>query len=347
MKTSDFYYDLPEKLIAQKPVEKRTESRLLVIDRKSGQIKDKHFSDIIDYLNTGDCLVVNQSKVFKARLLGRKVKDDGSLGANVEVFLLRTLGNDMWEVLIKPGKRMQVGRRAVFGDGNLYCEVLENLDDGAKKVKFEYDGDFDSLLENLGEMPLPPYIKEKLAKENENRYQTVYAAERGSVAAPTAGLHFDENLLKKISEKGINIARLTLHVGIGTFRPVQSDNIEDHTMHTEYYFIDEKNAKIIEDTKKAGGRVISVGTTSTRVLETLANKYGKVVADEGKTDIFILPPYQFKVVDSLITNFHLPESTLIMLVSAFYDREKVLDAYQHAVENQYRFFSFGDAMILI
>ncbi len=347
MKTSDFYYNLPEQLIAQKPAEKRTESRLLVIDRKTGEVKDQHFSDIIEYLNAGDCLVVNESKVFKARLLGRKIKDDGTLGANVEMFLLRVLGNDIWEVLIKPGKRMQVGRRAVFGNGDLYCEVLETLEDGSKKVQLEYDGDFDTLLENLGEMPLPPYIKEKLAKENENRYQTVYAAERGSVAAPTAGLHFDENLLKKIAEKGINIARLTLHVGIGTFRPVQSDNIEEHKMHTEHYFIDQENAKIIEDTKKAGGRVISVGTTSTRVLETLAKKHGKVVADEGKTDIFILPPYEFKVVDSLITNFHLPESTLIMLVSAFYDREKVLEAYQYAVENEYRFFSFGDSMILI
>ncbi len=347
MKTSDFYYELPEKLIAQKPADKRTESRLLVLDRTSDKITDKNFSDIIDYLNAGDCLVVNESKVFKARILGRKIKEDGSLGAKVELFLLRALANDTWEVLLKPGKRMQVGRRAVFGDGELYCEVLENLEDGAKKVRLEYNGDFDALLESLGEMPLPPYIKRKLEKENEGRYQTVYAENRGSVAAPTAGLHFDKNLLKKIEEKGIKIARLTLHVGIGTFRPVQSDKIEEHKMHTEYYFIDEKNAKIITDTKQAGGRVIAVGTTSTRVLETLAKRHGQVVADEDKTDIFILPPYDFKVIDGLITNFHLPESTLIMLVSAFYDRTKVLDAYKYAVENEYRFFSFGDAMLLI
>ncbi len=347
MKTADFYYDLPERLIAQTPAKKRTESRLLVADRKTGKLEDKVFSDIVDYLNEGDCLVVNESKVFKARLLGRKIKDDESLGAKVEMFLLRTLGNDEWEVLMKPARRMQVGRRAVFGNQDLYAEVLENLEDGSKKVKLDYDGDLDALLENLGEMPLPPYIKQKLEKEEENRYQTVYANEKGSVAAPTAGLHFDKDLLQKIEAKGVKIAKLTLHVGIGTFRPVKTDNLEDHTMHTEYYYIDEENAKIINNAKASGKRVISVGTTSTRVLETLAKKYGEVKADEGKTDIFILPPYDFKVVDSLITNFHLPESTLIMLISAFYEREKVLEMYKHAVEEEYRFFSFGDSTLIL
>ncbi len=347
MKTVDFYYDLPEELIAQKPATERVESRLLVVDRRNDKVYDKKFSDIIDYLNEGDCLVLNESKVFKARLLGRKIKDDNSLGAKVEVFLLRALGDDVWEALIKPGKRMQVGKRAVFGNDDLFCEVLENREDGAKKIKLDYEGDLDNLLDNLGEMPLPPYIKEKLSEENEDRYQTVYAARRGSVAAPTAGLHFDENLLSKIKKKGVKVAKLTLHVGIGTFRPVKCERLEDHKMHTEYYYIDEENARIIQETRENSGRVVSVGTTSTRVLESLAQKYGKVVADEGKTDIFILPPYEYKVVDSLITNFHLPESTLIMLVSAFYDRKKVLEIYSYAVNNKYRFFSFGDAMLLI
>ncbi len=347
MKTVDFYYDLPEELIAQKPAKERVESRLLVVDRKNDTVYDKKFSDIIDYLNEGDCLVLNESKVFKARLLGRKIKDDASLGAKVEVFLLRALGDDVWEALIKPGKRMQVGRKAVFGNNDLFCEVLENMEDGAKKIKLDYEGDLDNLLDNLGEMPLPPYIKEKLSEENEGRYQTVYAAKRGSVAAPTAGLHFDDRLLRKIKEKGVKVAKLTLHVGIGTFRPVKCENLEEHKMHTEHYFIDEKNARIIQETRENGGRIVSVGTTSTRVLESLAQKHGKVVADEGKTDIFILPPYEYRVVDSLVTNFHLPESTLIMLVSAFYDREKVLDVYSYAVKNKYRFFSFGDAMLLI
>lgn len=347
MKTSDFYYDLPEELIAQRPAEKRVESRLLVVDRKNRSLEDKHFSDIIDYLHPGDCLVINESKVFKARLLGNKIKEDGSIGANIELFLLRALGNDTWEALVKPGKRMQPGKRAVFGNGALSCEVLETLEDGSKKVRLDYEGDFDDLLNHLGEMPLPPYIKEKLSKENEDRYQTVYAREKGSVAAPTAGLHFDQALLRRIEEKGIKIARLTLHVGIGTFRPVKEERVEEHKMHTEYYRIDQTNADLIEETKRAGGRVISVGTTTTRVLESLAARHGRVIADEGKTDIFILPPYEYKVVDSLITNFHLPESTLIMLVSAFYDRERVLEAYRHAVEQEYRFFSFGDAMFLI
>lgn len=347
MKTSDFYYDLPEGLIAQNPAKKRVESRLLIVDRKNDKVYDKRFSDIIDYLNEGDCLVLNESKVFKARLLGRKIKPDGELGANVELFLLRALGQDKWEALVKPGKRMKQGARAVFGNDDLKCEILETLEDGNKIVKLDYEGDFDHLLDSLGEMPLPPYIKEKLTKETEDRYQTVYASSRGSVAAPTAGLHFDENLLRNIENKGIKIAKLTLHVGIGTFRPVKSDNIEEHKMHSEYYYIDEKNAEIISETKKNGGRIISVGTTSTRVLETVANKFGDIMADSGKTDIFILPPYKYKIVDVLLTNFHLPESTLIMLVSAFYEREKVLDVYKYAVDEKYRFFSFGDAMLLI
>lgn len=347
MKTSDFYYHLPEELIAQKPAKERAESRLLVVDRKNGAIYDKKFSDIIDYLNPGDCLVLNESKVFKARILGEKLNEDSKPGAKVEMFLLRALGNDIWEALIKPGKRMQVGKRAVFGDGMLFCEILESFEDGTKKLKLEYSGDLDELLEQLGEMPLPPYIKEQLKSEEEDRYQTVYARERGSVAAPTAGLHFDENLLSMIENKGVKIAKLTLHVGIGTFRPVKEERVEEHRMHTEHYRIDERNAALIEETKRNGGRIISVGTTTTRVLESLDARHGRVQAEEGKTDIFILPPYRFGIVDSLITNFHLPESTLIMLVSAFYEREKVLKVYEHAVKNRYRFFSFGDAMLLL
>lgn len=341
MKTSDFYYDLPEGLIAQSPAKKRDKSRLLALDRQSGIIKDGHFSEIIDYLKPNDCLVLNDTKVFKARLVGKK-----STGAEVELFLLRALGSDKWEALLKPGKRMKPGATAFFGDGFLSCEVLNDLGDGIKEVQLSYSGDFDLILDKLGEMPLPPYIKKKLSREDEGRYQTVYARDLGSVAAPTAGLHFTEDLMDKIREKGINIAKLTLHVGIGTFRPVKVEDISKHIMHSERYEIGEDCVNTINASKAAGGRIISVGTTTTRVLESVATKEGYLKADSGETDIFISPGYDFKVVDALITNFHLPESTLLMLVSAFYNREAVLEAYERAVKMEYRFFSFGDSMFI-
>lgn len=341
MKTSDFYYDLPEGLIAQSPAKKRDKSRLLALDRQSGSIKDGHFSEIIDYLKPNDCLVLNDTKVFKARLVGKK-----PTGAEVELFLLRALGSDKWEALLKPGKRMKPGATAFFGDGFLSCEVLNDLGDGIKEVQLSYSGDFDLILDKLGEMPLPPYIKKKLSREDEGRYQTVYARDLGSVAAPTAGLHFTEDLMDKIREKGINIAKLTLHVGIGTFRPVKVEDISKHIMHSERYEIGEDCVNTINASKAAGGRIISVGTTTTRVLESVATKEGYLKADSGETDIFISPGYDFKVVDALITNFHLPESTLLMLVSAFYNREAVLEAYERAVKMEYRFFSFGDSMFI-
>ncbi len=341
MELTDFNYDLPEELIAQDPLLKRSDSRLMVIHRDDDSIEHKHFSDVIDYLNEGDCLVINDTKVIPARLLG--VKKD--TGAAIEVLLLRNRGDNVWETLVKPGKKMKVGAEVEFGEGLLRGVVVDIIDEGNRLIKFTYEGIWEEILDQLGEMPLPPYITHKL--QDKNRYQTVYAKHEGSAAAPTAGLHFTEELLQKIEDKGVKIARVTLHVGLGTFRPVKVEKIEEHHMHSEFYIVPEETASIINETRKAGGRIISVGTTSTRTLESAAAEDGSLKACSGWTDIFIYPGYKFKVIDSLITNFHLPESTLIMLVSAFYNREKVLDAYKTAVEKKYRFFSFGDAMILI
>ncbi len=341
MKLSDFYYDLPEELIAQDPLLKRSDSRLMVINRESGDIEHKHFTDVINYLDEGDCLVINDTKVIPARLIG--VKED--TGASIEVLLLKRKDDKTWETLVKPGKKARVGARISFGDGKLIGEVTDIVEEGNRLVRFTYDGIFEEVLDELGQMPLPPYITHKL--EDKNRYQTVYAKHDGSAAAPTAGLHFTNELLSDIEKKGIKIARVTLHVGLGTFRPVKVDNITDHHMHSEFYVIDENAAEIINETKKNGGKVVSVGTTSTRTLETAADENGMIKACSGWTDIFIYPGYKFKCVDRLITNFHLPESTLLMLVSALYNREKILEAYKIAVEEKYRFFSFGDAMILL
>ena len=341
MKLSDFYYDLPEELIAQDPLLKRSDSRLMVINRETGEIEHKHFTDVINYLDEGDCLVINDTKVIPARLIG--VKED--TGASIEVLLLKRKDDKTWETLVKPGKKARVGARISFGDGKLIGEVTDIVEEGNRLVKFTYDGIFEEVLDELGQMPLPPYITHKL--EDKNRYQTVYAKHDGSAAAPTAGLHFTNELLSDIEKKGIKIARVTLHVGLGTFRPVKVDNITDHHMHSEFYIIDENAAEIINETKKNGGRVVSVGTTSTRTLETAADENGMIKACSGWTDIFIYPGYKFKCVDRLITNFHLPESTLLMLVSALYNREKILEAYKTAVEEKYRFFSFGDAMIIL
>ncbi len=341
MNVHDFYYDLPEELIAQDPLEKRSDSRLMVLNREEGTIEHKKFSDIIDYLNPGDCLVINETKVIPARLLG--VKKD--TGAAIEVLLLKNKGDNTWETLVKPGKKMKVGAEVVFGDGILTGVVTDVVEEGNRLIKFSYDGIWEEILDSLGEMPLPPYITHKL--KDKDRYQTVYAKNSGSAAAPTAGLHFTKELLHDIEEKGIKIARVTLHVGLGTFRPVKVENLEEHHMHSEFYMIDETAASIINETKKSGGRVISVGTTSTRTLESVAKPDGTVEACSGWTQIFIYPGYEFKCIDSLITNFHLPESTLIMLVSSLYSREKILEAYKIAVEERYRFFSFGDAMFIM
>ena len=341
MKLSDFYYDLPEELIAQDPLLKRSDSRLMVINRENGDIEHKHFTDVINYLDEGDCLVINDTKVIPARLIG--VKED--TGASIEVLLLKRKDDKTWETLVKPGKKARVGARISFGDGKLIGEVIDIVEEGNRLVRFTYDGIFEEVLDELGQMPLPPYITHKL--EDKNRYQTVYAKHDGSAAAPTAGLHFTNELLSDIEKKGIKIARVTLHVGLGTFRPVKVDNISDHHMHSEFYVIDENAAEIINETKKNGGTVVSVGTTSTRTLETAADENGMIKACSGWTDIFIYPGYKFKCVDRLITNFHLPESTLLMLVSALYNREKILEAYKIAVEEKYRFFSFGDAMIIL
>ncbi|MBR1816618.1 MAG: tRNA preQ1(34) S-adenosylmethionine ribosyltransferase-isomerase QueA [Lachnospiraceae bacterium] len=341
MKLSDFYYDLPEELIAQDPLLKRSDSKLMVINRDDGSIEHKHFTDVIEYLNAGDCLVINDTKVIPARLIG--VKED--TGASIEVLLLKRKDDKTWETLVKPGKKAKVGARISFGDGRLIGEVVDIVDEGNRLISFEYDGIFEEVLDELGQMPLPPYITHKL--EDKNRYQTVYAKHDGSAAAPTAGLHFTNELLDEIEKKGIRIARVTLHVGLGTFRPVKADNITDHHMHSEFYVIDEEAAGIINDTKANGGKIVSVGTTSTRTLETVADENGKVKPTSGWTDIFIYPGYKFKCVDRLITNFHLPESTLLMLVSALYDREKILQAYKIAVKEHYRFFSFGDAMLIL
>lgn len=341
MTLKDFYYDLPEQLIAQDPLAQRSNSRLMVIDRESSGIKHKHFHDVIDYLQEGDCLVINDTKVLPARLLG--VKED--TGAAIEVLLLKRHDDKTWETLVKPGKKARVGARISFGDGTLIGEVVDIVEEGNRLVRFSYDGIFEEVLDALGQMPLPPYITHKL--EDKNRYQTVYAKHSGSAAAPTAGLHFTEELLDAIVKKGIRIARVTLHVGLGTFRPVKVDNILEHHMHSEFYMIDEAAANAINETKANGGKIVSVGTTSTRTLETVAEADGTVKPCSGWTDIFIYPGYRFKCVDRLITNFHLPESTLLMLVSALYDREKILEAYNVAVEEKYRFFSFGDAMIIL
>ena len=341
LKLSDFYYELPEELIAQDPLLKRSDSRLMVIDRKTGDIEHKHFTDVIDYLNPDDCLVINDTKVIPARLIG--VKED--TGASIEVLLLKRKDDKTWETLVKPGKKARVGAKIIFGDGKLVGEVVDIVEEGNRLISFSYDGIFEEVLDELGQMPLPPYITHKLA--DKNRYQTVYARHEGSAAAPTAGLHFTNELLEQIEKKGVKIARVTLHVGLGTFRPVKVDNITEHHMHSEFYVIDEVAADIINSTKEKGGKVVSVGTTSTRTLETAADENGFIKACSGWTDIFIYPGYNFKCVDRLITNFHLPESTLLMLVSALYDREKILEAYKVAVEEKYRFFSFGDAMMIL
>ena len=341
MKTSDFYYDLPEELIAQDPLEDRTASRLLVLNRETGAVEHKIFSDVIDYLNEGDCLVINNTRVIPARLIGEK---EGT-GGKVEVLLLKRRANDVWETLVKPGKKLKPGAKITFGDGRLRAEVLEVVEEGNRLVKFHYEGIFEEILDSLGEMPLPPYITHKL--EDKEMYQTVYAKFDGSAAAPTAGLHFTKELLNKIEEKGIKISSITLHVGLGTFRPVKVDDVNNHHMHTEWYEVNAEAAEIINETKRNGGRVICVGTTSCRTIESVADDNGYMKAKTGETDIFIYPGYKFKVMDGLITNFHLPESTLVMLVSAFAGKENVLSAYETAVKEKYRFFSFGDAMILI
>ncbi len=339
MKTSDFYYDLPEELIAQTPLEKRDTSRLLALNRVTGEISHKHFYDIIDYLQPGDCLVMNDSRVLPARLLGHR-----PTGGAVEVLLLRDLGDKKWECLVKPGRKMQVGSQVIFGDGELTATVAEVQEDGNRVVEFHYEGIFLEVLERLGKMPLPPYIKAEL--QDQERYQTVYSRAVGSAAAPTAGLHFTNELLEKIREKGVKTAFVTLHVGLGTFRPVKAEEITDHHMHSELCMISAETAEILNQTKAAGGRVICVGTTSCRTLESLVNDDGTFEAKSKWTEIFIYPGYQFRAMDGLITNFHLPESTLVMLVSAFAGREKVLHAYEEAVKERYRFFSFGDAMFL-
>ena len=340
MKTHDFYYDLPEELIAQTPLEKRDTSRLLCLNRETGEWEHKHFYDIIDYLNPGDCLVMNDSRVLPARLLGHR-----PTGGAVEVLLLRDLGDRCWECLCKPGRKMQVGSEVIFGNGELTATVRAVQEDGNRVVEFHYTGIFLEVLERLGKMPLPPYIKAEL--EDQERYQTVYSREVGSAAAPTAGLHFTQELLDAIRAKGVNTAFVTLHVGLGTFRPVKAEDVLEHHMHSELCMMNEETAGILNETKAAGGRVICVGTTSCRTLESLVNEDGSFSAKSKWTDIFIYPGYKFKAMDGLVTNFHLPESTLVMLVSAFAGREHVLNAYKIAVENRYRFFSFGDAMLLI
>ena len=341
MNIKDFDFDLPEELIAQTPLEKRDSSKLLVIDRKTHDMVDTHFDHILDELNPGDALVMNNTRVLPARLYGEKPDTHG----HVELLLLKNTQGDQWEVLAKPAKRLRVGAKVSFGDGRLTATVKEELDHGGRIVEFDYDGIFLEVLESLGEMPLPPYIHEKL--DDPERYQTVYAKENGSAAAPTAGLHFTQDLLEKIEAKGVKLVYLTLHVGLGTFRPVSVDNIDEHEMHSEFYTLSETAAQTLRDVKAAGGRVVAVGTTSIRTLETIGSKFnGEIKADSGWTNIFIKPGYDFKVVDAFSTNFHLPKSTLVMLVSAFAGREFVLEAYQHAIDQHYRFFSFGDAMFV-
>ena len=339
MQVSEFDYYLPKELIAQVPIEKRDESRLMVLDRKKQTIEHKKFKDIIDYLNPGDCLVRNNTKVIPARIYGKK-----ETGANVEFLLLKNLEGDIWETIVRPGNKLHVGAKVIFGDGLLKAEILDTLPGGTRKVLFHYDGIFNEILDKIGLMPLPPYIHEELKERD--RYQTVYAKYEGSAAAPTAGLHFTPELLKKIEEKGVKIANVTLHVGIGTFRPVKEERVEDHDMHSEHFYIKQEDADKINETKKQGKRVIAVGTTSCRVLESIADENGMVKPIEADTDIFIYPGYKFKCLDGLITNFHLPQSTLLMLVSALAGKEYILKAYEEAVREKYRFFSFGDAMFI-
>ncbi len=339
MDLKEFYYDLPEELIAQVPIQKRDESRLMVLDRNNKTIEHKIFKDILDYLKPGDCLVRNNTKVIPARIYGKK-----ETGANVEFLLLNNIEGDIWEAIVRPGNKLHVGTKVTFGEGLLNAEILEVMEGGTRKVKFTYNGIFNEILDQIGLMPLPPYIHEELKEKD--RYQTVYAKYQGSAAAPTAGLHFTEELLEKIKEKGIEIANVTLHVGIGTFRPVKVEKIEEHHMHSEHYYIKKEDAEKINNAKKNGGRIISVGTTSCRVLESIADENGFVKETEGDTSIFIYPGYKFKCIDALITNFHLPESTLLMLVSALAGKDYIMKAYKEAVEQKYRFFSFGDAMFI-
>ena len=339
MDLKEFYYDLPEELIAQVPIQKRDESRLMVLDRKKQTIEHKIFKDILDYLKPGDCLVRNNTKVIPARIYGKK-----ETGANVEFLLLNNIEGDIWEAIVRPGNKLHIGTKVSFGEGLLDAEILEVMEGGTRKVKFTYNGIFNEILDKIGLMPLPPYIHEELKEKD--RYQTVYAKYQGSAAAPTAGLHFTEELLEKIKAKGVEIANVTLHVGIGTFRPVKVEKIEEHHMHSEHYYIKKEDAEKINNAKKNGGRIISVGTTSCRVLESIANENGLVQETEGDTSIFIYPGYKFKCIDALITNFHLPESTLLMLVSALAGKDYIMKAYKEAVEKKYRFFSFGDAMFI-
>ena len=340
MKTSDFYYDLPEELIAQDPLEDRSSSRLLVLDKKTGEREHRVFKDIIEYLKPGDCLVINDTKVIPARLIGERV----GTGAKIEVLLLKRKENDVWETLVKPGRKMKVGAQVSFGNGLLTGEVIDVVEEGNRLIQFHYEGIFEEVLEQLGQMPLPPYITHQL--QDRNRYNTVYATHEGSAAAPTAGLHFTPELLEEIQKKGVEIARVTLHVGLGTFRPVKVEEVTEHHMHSEFYQIEEEAAEKINRAKDNGGRVICVGTTSCRTIESAADENGHLKACSGWTEIFIYPGYRFKALDCLITNFHLPESTLIMLVSALAGREHVLAAYEEAVKERYRFFSFGDAMFI-
>ena len=340
MRKEDFYFDLPEELIAQDPLEDRSSSKLLVLDKHTGEVEHHVFRDVLDYLKEGDCLVLNNTKVIPARLFGARVGTE----AKIEVLLLKRMENDTWETLVRPGKKAKVGTRISFGDGLLVGEVVDIVEEGNRLIKFEYEGIFEEILDQLGQMPLPPYITHQL--EDKNRYQTVYAKHTGSAAAPTAGLHFTPELLKKIEEKGVNIAYVTLHVGLGTFRPVKVENILEHHMHSEFYQIDEEAAAKINATKDSGNRVICVGTTSCRTIESAADENGRLRECSGWTEIFIYPGYKFKILDNLITNFHLPESTLVMLVSALAGRENVLAAYEEAIKERYRFFSFGDAMMI-
>ncbi|MBM7623209.1 tRNA preQ1(34) S-adenosylmethionine ribosyltransferase-isomerase QueA [Sporohalobacter salinus] len=340
MKVSDFDYDLPEELIAQKPADPRDESQLMVLDRNTGRITEGIFKEIVNFIEPGDTIVLNNTEVIPARLYGKKEET----GGKVEFLLLTETGLDTWEVLVKPGRKVKIGTRVVFGDNDLIAEVKGRTDFGGRVVEFEYDGVFAEVLDKLGEMPLPPYITKELEKKEQ--YQTVYAQKRGAAAAPTAGLHFTEEVLDQLEDKGINIATITLHVGLGTFRPVRADKVEEHDMHAEYYEVTDKAAKTINQTKEVGGKVIAVGTTVTRTLETVGSEDGYVAADKGWTDIFIYPGYEFKVVDELLTNFHLPKSTLIMMISAFAGYDKVMSAYQQAIDKKYRFYSFGDAMLI-
>lgn len=339
MNTKDFDYDLDPSFIAQHPEDKRSESKLMILNKEEDSIEHKHFYDIIDYLNPGDCLVVNNSRVIPARIFCHRLDREEV----IEVFLLKNISENNWECLVKPGKKMKIGTKVIFSD-KLSGEVIDITEEGHRIIKMIYEGIFTEILEEIGNMPLPPYITEFL--EDKSRYQTVYAKNDGSVAAPTAGLHFTKDLLEKIKEKGIKIAYVTLHVGLGTFKPVSDDKIEDHKMHSEFYVLDENNAKIINEAKDGGNRIIAVGTTSVRTLESIANKFGIIKADSDWTDIFIYPGYEFKIVDGIITNFHLPKSTLIMLVSTFYNKEKILEAYETAKKENYRFFSFGDSMFI-